>query len=346
MAIGHWTTLANCQKLTESQLIPGVIEEDIKRNNVLDRIPVAQALGQTIKWNREQVVMEADIDSIAIGDELSWSASMTYDQQEVALKRKYVQRRLDAFIPDVYGTINNYEAQVLWEMKKAMVRRIGDDVWYDDLTYGDSASGNEFDGLHALAQAQFGTDLDIDEGDGALSLHNLRLQHDAMKAGIDFCYMPYVIARRMDEAYQEAGFVGLNTTTASTMGMISYGVDDMGKRVMFFDGVPILRTDFLMEETGGTGVSANTNARAQNTSGNNWSVFHVKFGDVFNGEPGLTLGFGNTEMLGQFYKIVTFEDLENYDAGGIRLVSYIAPLLGSKLALGRIYDVTDAAVTA
>ena len=41
-----------------------------------------------------------------------------------------------------------------------------------------------------------------------------------------------------------------------------------------------------------------------------------------------------------------FEDLENWDAGGIRLVSYIAPLLGSKLGLGRIYDVTDAAVTA
>ncbi len=344
MAIGHWSSLTQCQKMTQSQLIPGVIEEDIKRNNILDRIPVAQARGKTIKWLREATVMEADVDSIAIGDELSWSASMTYAEVEATLKRKYVQRRLDAFVPDVYGTINDYEAQVLWEMKKGMVRRIGDDVLYDDLTYGDSASGNEFDGLHALAAVQTGTDLDLDGGSAALSLHNMRLQHDAMKGGIDFTYMPYVIGRRMDEAYQEAGFTSLNTANASTMGIISYGVDDQGKRVMFFDGVPILRTDFLMKEDLDTGTGSN--ARNKNTSGVNWSVFHIKFGDVFDQEPGLGLGFGNTEMLGQFYKIVTFDELEDYDASGIRLVSYISPLLGSKLALGRIYDVTDAAVTA
>ena len=338
MAIGHWSSLTQCQKLTQSQLIPGVIEEDIFRNNILDRVAVAQASGQTIKWNRESTVMDADIANVAIGDSLSWSASMAYDQQEVALKRKYVQRRLDNFIPDVYGTINNYEAQVLWEMKKGIVRRLGDDILYDDLTYGT----NEFDGLHALAAVQTGTDLDIDEGDGALALSNLRIQHDAMKHGIDFCYIPFNIARRIDEAYQEQGLTTLATYT--TLARISYGVDDQGKRVMFFDGVPFLRTDFLAEETAGTG--AGSDAKAKSVGGARWSIFHVKMGDVFNGEPGLTLGFGNTEMLGQFYKIVTFEELENYDAGGIRLVTYVAPLLGSKLCLGRIYDITDATVTA
>ena len=67
---------------------------------------------------------------------------------------------------------------------------------------------------------------------------------------------------------------------------------------------------------------------------------------MFNGEPGLCLGFGNTEMLGQFYKIVTFDDLEDYDAAGIRMVTYIAPLLGSKLCLARIFDIEDTAAVA
>jgi len=40
---GHWKTLAEAQKLTQSTKIPGVFEEDIKRNNPLERIPVAQA---------------------------------------------------------------------------------------------------------------------------------------------------------------------------------------------------------------------------------------------------------------------------------------------------------------
>lgn len=334
MAIGHWSSLTQCQKLTQSQLIPGVIEEDIYRNNILDRIPVAQATGKSIKWNVEATVMDADIANIDIGDQLSWTASMTYTQYEVELKRKAVQRRLDNFVPDVYGTINNYEAQTLWEMKKGIVRRLGDDILYDDLTYGTK----EFDGLHALAAVQTGTDLDIEESTG-ISFHNLRLQHDAMKHGIDFCYLPFVIARRIDEAYQEAGLVRLKADTASTMGQISYGVDDQGKRVMYFDGVPFLRTDFLVLETTDTGEGSN--ARAKSSSGTTYSMLNVKMGDVFNGEPGLCLGFGNTEMLGQFYKIVTFDELENFDAGGIRLVSYIAPLLGSKLCLGRIYDITD-----
>lgn len=128
MAIGHWATLTQCQKLTQSQLIPGVIEEDIFRNNLLDRIPVGQALGKTIKYNREQVVLDTAVGNADIGDQLSWSASMTYEQVEVTLKRKYIQRRLDAFIPDVYGTINDYEAQVLWEMKKGFTRRLGNDI--------------------------------------------------------------------------------------------------------------------------------------------------------------------------------------------------------------------------
>jgi len=338
MAIGHWNNLTECQKLTQSQLIPGVIEEDVYRNNILDKIPVAQASGQTIKWNREATVVDADVANIAIGDQLSWSASVTYDQQEVALKRKYIQRILDHFVPDVYGTINNYEAQVLWEMKKAIVRRLGDDIIYDDLTYGT----NEFDGLHALACVQQGTDLDIEQS-GALSLANLRKQHDAMKHGVDFCYIPYNIARRIDSAYQEAGMVRL--VTGPALGQISYGVDDQGKRVTYFDGVPFLRTDFLAEETADLcNATSTTTQRAKSTSGDNWSLFHIKFGDVFNGEPGLTLGFGNTDMLGDFYKIVTFEELEDYDAGGLRLVSYIAPLLGSKLCLGRINDVTDAEI--
>ena len=336
MAIGHWNSIAECQKLTQSQLIPGVVEEDIFRNNILDRIPVAQATGKSIKWNRETYVADSEIANIDIGEALAWSASMTYEEMEVELKRKYIQRILDHFVPDVYGTINNYEAQVLWEMKKAITRRLGDDIVYDDLTYGTK----EFDGLHALAAVQTGTDLDLEQS-GALSLGNLRKQHDAMKYGIDFAYVPYLIARRIDAAYQEAGFAQLAYNAAGTMGQISYGVDDAGKRITYFDGVPFLRTDFLVSETADTGEGSD--ARAKSASGT-YTIFNIKFGDVFSGNPGLCLGFGNTQMLGQFYKIVPFDELEGYDAGGIRLVSYISPLLGSKLCLGRVYDLTDAAI--
>ncbi len=344
MTIGHWNTLAECQKLTQSQLIPGVIEEDIKRENLMDRTPVAQAAGKTIKWNRENKVLDTDVAGVDIGEQLSWTSSMTYDDQEVELKRKYIQRVLDHFIPDVYGTINNYEAQVLMEAKKGMVRRLGDDLIYDDLTYGPGTT-KEFDGLHAMAAIQTGTSLDIDQGQAGLSLHNLRLQTDEMKHGVDFYYFPYQIARRMDEAYQEAGFVSLLTTTSGNLGLINYGTNEHGKRVMYWDGIPILRTDYLVAELLGVGDGSDLRAKYSGSGDKQYSIFSIKFGDVFNGEPGLMVGFGNTDMLGDFYKLVMFDELEDYDAGGMRLVSYLSPLLGSKLCLGRIFDIEDVAIT-
>lgn len=346
MPIGHWNSLTEAQRLTESQLIPGVIEEDIKRNNLLDRLPVAQARGKTIKWNREVSSLEADVKNIDIGEQLAWSASVTYDPQEVALKRCYVQRVLDNFLPDVYGTINNYEAQMLWEMKKGIVRKLGDKIIYDDLTYGADTT-KEFDGLHAMAAVQTGTSLDIDNAEAGLSLDNLRKMIDAMKHGCDILLFPFEIARRMDEVYQEKGMYAASGTVypGGLIGAITVGWDEIGKRVMFFDGIPIVRTDYLVAENQNVGDGSNLRAK-YSADDKQYSVFGVKFGDVFNGEPGLMLGFGNTQMLGQFYKLVMFDELEDYDAGGIRLVNYSALLLGSKLSLGRIFDIEDLAVTA
>lgn len=339
--IGHWDTLEEAQKLTQSQLIPGVIEEDIKIGNILDRIPVALALGKTIKWNREKVVADAAIAGVDIGEALSWASDMQYDDQEATLKRKYVQRRLDHFIPDVYGTIQNYEAQVLWEMKKAMYRRLGEDLIYDDLTYG---GVKEFDGLHSMAAIQTGSDLDIDNGEVGLSLHYLRKLLKAMKHGCDAIYMPDCIATRVTEAYEERGFAGLAYNVAGPLAAISKTTDDIGKAILKFDNVPIVPSDFLEAENANTGEGSNLRAK-HNTGTANYSIFGIKFGDVFKQQPGITFGFGNPDMLKQLYKLVYFPDLEDYDAAGLRLITYNAPLLGSKLCIGRIFDVTDVAIT-
>jgi len=336
--VGHWKTLEEAQRLTQSQLLPGVVEEIIKRENLLDRIPVALAQGKTIKWNREKATLEADVQNLDIGQQMSWVSSMEYDPQETTLKRKGMQRLLDNFIVDVYGTINNYEAQALLEIKKGVTLALGDNLIYDD----PAADAKQFVGLHDLAYEQAGTDLDIDMAGGPLSLNKLRTQLDAMKHGVDIIYMPMVIARRMDAAYQEKGFASLKGATAGSFAMISYGLNEMGKRIMFFDGIPIVRTDFLVKET-----YQSNGPRTKWTSGSDrYSIFLVKFGDIFAGNPGLCMGFGDPGMGSQLYRIELFDKLEDYDARGIRLVSYTSPLLGSKLCLGRIFDVEDEAIVA
>lgn len=331
---GHWLTIAQARKLTESTKIPGVFETDVKRNNPAERLPVAQAAhtGKSIKFLREDATLEDQVSNAAPGTQLAWTEDVTYTEVEVALQIKYLQRKLDKFVRDIYGTYNDYRAQVLLEMEKGIMRKVGASIIYDDYTYGT----NQFDGLHAFAEEGSG-DLDIDEA-GALSITNLRNLVGAMKQGCDELWVPFAIADRMNAGYEEAGF-------ASYVGMtrITRGLNEVGKQVLFWDGIPIIKTDYLTKETAGTGEGSN--AKASSSSGDEYTIFGIKMGNVMEKEPGVTLAYGGTEGAGDFYKMDLFPTLEDYDAEGMRMVSYLAMLYSSTLVIGRIHGITDLAVT-
>lgn len=351
---GHWNTLAEAQKLTQSTLIPGVIETDIKRGNPIDRIPVAQAAnaGKSILFVMEATGTENSVVAVDIGEELSWSEDVTYTEVVKELKRLYIQRKLDQFVRDIYGNINNYRAQVMLEMEKGLKRKIGDKMIYADLTY--SADNVDWDGLHAIAAEHGATpgtgigheNLNIDQNHLGLSLANMRTLEDAGKAGWDEIWMPFEIMRWFDAAYQEKGFLGLATATAGSLGMISFGWNELGKRVAFWDGIPIVRTDYLAAEQYNTGTGASADARAKYTSGTkNYSIFFLKYGNVMARQPGITFAYGGTEGAGDLYKLVLFPNLEDYDAEGMRMVTYGAMLWGSTFSVGRIFDIHDLAIT-
>jgi len=344
---GHWKNLEEAQKLTQSTLIPGVIETDIKRNNPLDRMPVAQAAnsGKSIKWVREKTLTEDAVLDINIGEELQWSEDVEYDEVETELKRQYIQRKLDHFIRDIYGNFNNYRAQVLLEMEKGLKRKIGDKIIYNDLTYG---GAKQFDGLHALASENSLTSgLNIDQAGSALSLQNLRTLGDTMKLGIDEIWLPYCLLQRLEAAYEEVGFEALRVRGA--ISLITKGISDVGKRLLFWNGIPLIPTDYLLAEekdTGETHVIGDARGKYEAPGVKLYSILAVKFGNVMERDPGLCLAYGGTEGQGDFYKLVPFPELEDYDAEGMRIVSYNAVLLGAKMCIGRIFDIADAEVTA
>ena len=272
----------------------------------------------------------------------------------MTLRRVYIQRKLDHYVPGIYGTFNNYEARQLLECEKGLKRKLGARVIYADNTYG---SSKQFDGIHALA-AEHGAPLatpwasggndpkNIDAGEAGLSLALLRLQMDEMKAGVDELWAPYEIIRQLDAAYQEKGFAGLATGTAGNLGFLTLGYNELGKRVMFWDAIPIIRTDYLVPEQANTGTGTSADSRALWSSGDKqYSIFGIKHGNVLNQEPGLTFVYGGTEGQGDLYKLVRFPELEDFDAGGLRIVSYGAILLGSSLCLTRMFDIENVAVT-
>jgi len=337
---GYWLNLAEAQKLSQTHLVPGIVEENVRRGGILDRFPLAQPTGTSITWNRENAEREGK--EVGVGAQLKWSNDITYTQISTELKIIYDQTPLDKFVASVYGTFNNYEATMLRGMKKGMWRRAEDRIIYGDTSF--STGSLQFDGLHAWAYdngVKGSSNMDIDEA-GPLSLANLRLLEDEMKLGTDFILMPYTIARRIDAFYQE---VGSTVSNRSAIGSFLWDTNAIGKRVPFWNGIEIVRSDYMVAEQAGTGEGSD--AMAKYTSGTQeYSIFMVKLGQVMEGEGGMTLGFGgDTHQGGEIFRTTFFPALEDYDASGLRLTSYIGMLAGSTFSVGRIYGITDAAIT-
>lgn len=362
---GHWKNLAEAQKLTQSTKVPGVFEEDIKRNNPLDFMPVAQAAGTGLKieWLRESTTTDDSVTEADVGDQLVWSDDIEYTEVETTLRYMYLQRKLDKYVESIYGTYNNYRAQALLEMEKGLKRTVGDRIFYADTTYGGTPT--QFDGLHALAAerstpatsstwtdppATTYSKLNLDMESGALSLLYLRTQIDAMRYGVDQILIPAPIGIRLDAAYQERGFTyAVSSNGTNHLMYLTQTLNELGQPVLYFMGIPFVRTDYLKREEDGTGTGGTSNARAAYSSTVAYSIFCVKYGDVLAKQPGLTYGFGSKEegvATGDFYSLWVWERLEDYNAGGLRMDHYGTVLLGSTMGLGRIFDITDSAIVA
>ena len=347
--VHHWNSLAEAEKLTQSTLIPGIVEEDIRRNPLLGMaLPVAWTPGKTIKWVKEDVDnnMVGQTAAVGIGGQLSWSSNVKYVEKETFMTRRYVQRLLDNYIPAVYGTINDYEAVVMAEMQKGIFVDINDLLIYGDYTFSNS---EEFDGLHAwCAEQAISTTggLNTDGADAGLNLSKLRKMNTSMKLGVDVWLFPFEIADRLALAYID-GLGGETTGALTARGQLSYismGINELGKRVMAYDSTSIVPTDYLVQEesdTGDNGTEKRGKDADAGTSDPTFSIFGIRFGNIYQGVPGFMYGFGDTAMAGQLYRTVLFEQLEDYDAKGIRFVSYGTTLMGSKFGACRMYDVDD-----
>jgi hypothetical protein len=354
---GHWKNLAEAQKLSTSTTVAGVVETDIKRNNPAKILPIfkGSGTGLSIKWLLEKTGVEKDVQNLTIGSQMSWSEGVEYTTQETGLTIKAVQRKLDSYVAAIYGTYNNYEAQMLLETKKGCMRKLGDAIIYDNSTYG----VNQFDGMHAWA-AKIGApaagSLNVD-ANGALSLGQFRSMADAGKLGWDAILMPFGLLSRLEASFQEKGFAGLASGTAGTMANVSWRYDDFGRRIGSWGSamgpIPIIPTDYLVAEQDGTGTGSTADARAKWTSGTvTYSVFFLKFGNPLDTtNPGVAFAFGNqpggdsTLIDEGFFELQYFNKLEDYIGKGIRLFNFGSFIASSPFALGRIFDITDAAIT-
>lgn len=330
--VGHWSSLAEAGKLATSVLLAGIVQEVYEEGSLLPMLPVTAITGKSILYNREKTLPSGAF--FDIHQQIPWTADVDYAAQvEVALKRVARQDILDNFIMDTYNNVNDYKSIVLSQLRKGVMRTIEQKILFGSI----SSDPAEFDGIGKLFSAD-AADGDVfsstsqqhDQGGSSsvMTMAGLRVLIDRVKPRPDLLITSRTFRNTLSATAFEKGI-------ASTIpiGGITYDKNEFGRRVDFFDGVPILVSDYAVDLVDNTAV-----ADDGDDSGIN-QIIAVRFGQI--GDGGLSLLIGGNTGGPEFFMMKELEALEDYDAGGIRLTAYCALALGSTKALARVHSMDE-----
>lgn len=314
-------------KLVQSKLLAGVVQEIYELGQLLQMLPVMTIDSQSIIYNRQSTLPTADF--YDIHQQIPWAADQEYaDQTEVTLKRVARASILDNFIQMTYKDPNDYRTQVLSELTQGCGRTIEDKI-----IYGAVASDvKEFDGLNVLCPPTDGhafpthQDHDIGGGTEVLTMLSLRQCIDNCKPKPNILLTTPTLRNMISAAQFEKG-ISANTNLA-----ISIGINEFGRRTTYIDGFPLMISDFLStNEANNTGVKSAATGLV--------SLYAMRFGQIQDG--GLCLCTGGDTGGVNFFRVTELDELEDYDAAGIRLVAYCALALGSTKAMTHIHSIDE-----
>ncbi len=328
--VGHWESLSEAQKLVQSKLLKGIVQETIEEGSLISELPVMAIDSKSIVYNRESTLPTAAF--YDIHEQIPWQADVDYATQiTVELKRVARQDVLDQFMMDTYKDPNDYKTIVLSELRKGCMRTIEDKFIYGDID-NDAA---EFDGIGHL----FGTDattsgtfdttynLQMYYMNAALSIKVMRSMLDRVRPKASVLLMNRAMHNLFSAAGGESG-----VASSIPLSRVTWSKDDYGTSISYFDGIRIKVSDYMLDEAAGTGDYS--------SGGADHSIYAIRFGQIMDG--GLCMVTGGSTGGANFFKIRELEALEDYDAAGIRLTAYCALALGSTLGMARIHDITAA----
>ena len=336
--VGHFSSLAEAQKLVRSELLAGVIQEVYEDGQLLRRLPVVTINAKSLLYNRESTLPSAAF--YDIHEQIPWTADVAYTTQvETSLKIAARQDVLDKFIMKTYKTPNDYRSIILSQLRKGVMRTLEDKIIYGNID--DDAA--EFDGVGHLLPADIAGGETFAAGTGAqaydmggnavaVTMAVLRRLIDQVRPKPTLLLMTRTMRNTLSATAFEKGLVLAST---STMANITYSKDEFGTRVDFFDGIPIVISDYL---GGSYGETNNTVNKATSASGC-CSIWALRLGQIEDG--GLCMCTGGDTGGVDFFAMTELDTLEDYDAGGIRLVAYMALAQGSTKATAVVHSIDE-----
>lgn len=305
-------TLAEADKYSLNQLLSGVVETIVKESPVLPRLPYIEVVGNAFKYLRENAM--AGVGWRAANE--TWDEStQTATEVTVALKILGGDADVDRFLAQTRANPNDIDAEAVVGKAKALAHE-----WEDCFIYGAVATEpKKYDGLHVLVPTAQQVHAGSGATGGAGKLSDLDATIDLVKPGKPDLLLMSRRTRR-----------GLSAMRRSQGAPLDSEADMFGRRVEFYDGIPIGVSDFMSDvETIASG------AFSAKTGGATSTIFALKFGD--NGLIGLESGSITVEDIGR---------LETKDANRWRVKWYTSLALLSTVAIARYDGITSAAWTA
>lgn len=240
---------AEAKKLSNNDLVRGVIEEIIDFDEVFNWLPFVYTQGKAFVYNRENTLATAQF--IVPNVDVPESAS-SFTEVSVTLRIIAGDVDVDNFIATAYGDTNPQKAIQIALKAKTVARLFSEKFIRGDssATYNLSALGGatsvanvEFDGLDKLVAA--GYEYNIATNGDVLSFDDLDTLIDKVKLGPDALVTSQRTIRDFKKLCRSVSNVNPEYIKSAS-----------GQNVLAYSGLPILRNDFVKDDqTVGTATS-------------------------------------------------------------------------------------------
>lgn len=292
------------EKLSQNDVVVGIIEEIITINEMFGVLPFAQVNGKAYLYKRENTLATASY--LDPYDTVPEEAS-TFTEVITKLRILAGDVDVDKFLAETMSDTEDQLATQIALKAKGMGR-----VYQNSVVNGDStANAKEFDGLRALVTA--GQSIAAGANGAALTLGMLDQLIDAVPNKPDFLMMRSGTRRAYTALARAAG-----GTDA-----VMIELPNFGKPVLSHNGVPIIINDFLPgDETQGT------------ATGVCCSVYAVRANEL-DGLHGLYGG----KSAG--IRVEDIGTVQNKDATRTRLKWYVGMALKSTKSVARLKGLTN-----
>lgn len=296
------------EKLSNNDLVAGVIEEIIDRDEMFAMMPFQRVDGKALVYNREKTLSEGDF--LSPNDEIKEGAA-TFEEITTKLRILAGDVDVDKFLMETMSDTTSQLATQIAEKVKGIARK-----FQRTLISGDSSTNaKEFDGIDKLA-SQTGNNLHADGSSGssgaALTLSHLDELLDMVPNGADALIMRRGTLRALKALWRSAG--------GNTGGMLQ--LDNYGISLPAHDGTPILVNDF---------IPGNVD---EGSTSNTCSIYAVRFNEV-DGLHGL---FGGQSA---GIRIEDIGTVQNKDAVRTRVKWYCGLALKSTKSLAALRGITN-----